>query len=279
MNTKSKLTLLSDDLCFKKVFSNKEILEDFLNSFFKYLKSDLTYDYSDIKFQSGIMPNSKYYKLYYGDITCTLNTGDMIDLEIYKNTLSVDNYNKSYSYMCRLYSNQKPKSKKYADFKKVYSINLISNNYQKQNKELINIYGMNNLVTNKKIDENITMYLIRFDIVKNIRYTKEEERFITWLRLIGSESEEEMEKYVEGDRIMTDTMRIVKEWNAEENLHTLDDYIEEKYCDKIEESRQDEKSKTLLETAKNMLLKNISITDIMEITGLSKKEINKLQKN
>ena len=36
MNTKINVTL-TDDICFKYIFSKEEILKDFLNSFFEYI--------------------------------------------------------------------------------------------------------------------------------------------------------------------------------------------------------------------------------------------------
>ncbi len=37
MNTKINVTL-SDDICFKYIFSKEEILKDFLNSFFQFIR-------------------------------------------------------------------------------------------------------------------------------------------------------------------------------------------------------------------------------------------------
>lgn len=204
---------LTNDLCFKKVFSNKEILEDFINSFFKYLGKDITYEYSDIEFQSAIMPNNKNIKLHYGDIIITLSNGDIINLELYRNSFTKRNFNKSLSYMCRLYSNQLlRKDENYEHNKKVISLNLIKGNYNQNNNNLVNTYKLKNNFSNKEVEDTLEMYLVRFDLSKKVSYNLFNERFVKWLKLINSTTLEEMQEIGKGDEIMENSIRVVDEW-------------------------------------------------------------------
>ena len=107
-----KYALLNDDLCFKYVFSHKNILEYFINVFFDYLNVDYKFATTSITAQNFIMPNNKKIKSYYGDIVAILKNEDLISLEMYKNTFNKSNYNKSYAYKCRLYANQIEKEEK-----------------------------------------------------------------------------------------------------------------------------------------------------------------------
>ena len=101
MNNKNDFNYLSDDLTFKYVFSHNYILKYFINLFLDYINSDLRF-------------NNKQVNLYYGDIVANLSNGDIISLEMYKNKFTIDDYNKSYAYKCRIFANQlkKVKSKK-----------------------------------------------------------------------------------------------------------------------------------------------------------------------
>lgn len=268
---------LTNDLCLKKVFSNKEILEDFINLFFKYLGECVTYEYSDIEFQSAIMPNNKNIKLYYGDIIITLSNGDIINLELYRNSFTKRNFNKSLSYMCRLYSNQLlRKDENYEHNKKVISLNLIKGNYNQNNNNLVNTYKLKNNFTNKEVEDTLEMYLVRFDLSKKVSYNLFNERFVKWLKLINSTTLEEMQEIGKGDEIMENSIRVVDEWNKT-HIYTWDDYVREQKAQAKYEGKEEAKQETILEVAKNLLKSKTPIKVIMDATGLSKEEIKNLQ--
>ena len=111
-------------------------------------------------------------KGFYGDIVGILDNEDMISIEIYKNTFSKREYNKSLCYMTRLYGNQiKVNNKRYEDIKKVIGISFIKGNFRKQNEKIINTYDFRQRITDKVIDNgNLELYLIRLDKVKEIVY-------------------------------------------------------------------------------------------------------------
>lgn len=105
--------------------------------------------------------------------------------------------------------------------KKIYSINLIKNNFRKINLKLVIIYNFRN-EDNKQIDKgNIEMYLIRFDKVKEIEYSLNEKRFIIWLRIINAESLEEIQKYSKGDEIMSEADKFIAEWCLEKVVEII----------------------------------------------------------
>lgn len=268
---------LTNDLCFKKVFSKKEILEDFINSFFKFLKRDVTYEYSDITFQSAIMPNNKNIKMYYGDIIVTLNNGDIINLEMYKNSFTKRDFNKSFSYICRLYANQKlTKENNYEDNKKVISINLIKGNFKKINDSIVNEYDFRKKMNNKQVDEgNLEMHLVRFDLSKKVGYNLFNERFVKWLKLINCQSLEEMQEIGKDDEIMENSIRVVDEWNKT-HIYTWDDYISEQKDRARYIGREEGREEGILKAAKNLIKMGMSITDIKTATGLSEDAIKKL---
>ena len=160
-------------------------------------------------------------------------------------------------------------------YKKIYSINLIKGNFRKINNELVNIYNFKN-EKGQKIDKgNTEMFLIRFDKVKNIPYNKHEKRFITWLRIINSESYEEIRKYSEGDEIMSESDKFIAQWCRESNKNGFERYVKEREVEAAEKAEK----QGILKTAKNLISLNIDLKDIKKATGLTEKELNKLKKS
>ncbi len=262
----------TNDLCFKKVFSAREILEDFINSFLKFMGLNVSYEYSDIRFQSMIMPDNKNIKLFYGDIIITLSNGDIISLEMYKDKFTKRDFNKSLSYICRLYSNQLlKKDENYEDNKKVISLNLMKGNYNRSNASLVNTYKLKKDYTNKIVEGTLEMYLVRFDLSKKVSYNLFNERFIRWLRLINSESFLEMKEIAKGDQIMENSIRVVDEWNKT-HIYTWEDYIREQTSRAMYIGREE----NTLEIAKSMLKDNMPIKSIIKYTGLSQEEVENL---
>ena len=276
-----------DDLVFKYLFSNELFLKDFINSYFKYIEEDKEFYFSNIEAQSYIKAPIRDLKNYYGDIIATLNTGEIVNIEAYRE-FNERKYRKSFNYMCRIYSNQvKEGIKNYEECKKVISINIISGNYKKENKELVNRYKMKNDITNKILDNGeIEMILVRLDKVNGINYNKNELRFIRWLRMINAKSYEELESIAKGDKTLEQSVEYVKRYLNGPLNHTIEDYIAEK---ELEATERGEKNgykngieqgieQGILKTAKNMLNKNISRNTIKEVTGLSESELLNLEK-
>lgn len=128
-------------------------------------------------------------------------------------------------------------------------------NYNFNNFYLINDYGL---------------VMIRLDLVKEKVYNDNNERFIKWLKLINTESLEEMRKIAKGDEVMEQALEFMEEFLNDEEIRNVYDKINDvKYYAKKEEK---------VETAKNMLKKGFPLQEISEITNLSIKEINDLKK-
>ena len=90
---------------------------------------------------------------------------------------------------------------------------------------------------------------------------------------MNAESLEEMKKIAKGDDVMEQAIAYVDQFLKEEGT-TFQDKIE--YEKAKSEAKGREKDK--METAITMLNKNHSISEIMDITGLSKTEIESLKK-
>ncbi len=226
-----------------------------------------------------ILPNSKDKKVFAGDVVATVSTGDILNLEIYKNNFGRHEYKKTMCYLTRLYSNQiKSGSNEYEQIRKVIGITFMHGNFRNLNPELINKYKFCKLPEVELIDEgDINCYLVRLDLAEKIDYTLSEKRFYKWLRFINATSISELIEIGKGDRIMENSIRVVQEWYKETSRNALQDALaEERYYGEVAGEKRGIKQKAI-ETAKEMLKRDMPIDLIGEITKLSKKEILSLR--
>ena len=234
MNTKINVSL-TDDICFKYIFSKEEILKDFLNSFFQFIREKKKVVKVRASSNVPIYGDKYHYKVYYGDVLVWLDTGEVVAVEMYRKFGSME-YKKSLAYITRLYSNQYDRGKKYKEGRKVIEINIIENNYQKNNAFLVNDYGFINKFNYGKVGEE----------------EKEMEDVVRF-----------MEKFLADEEIRNVYDKIVDvERNAREEG-------EEKGLKKGEKNG-------IIKIAKNMLNKGYFIEEIIDICNLSKDEIEAL---
>ena len=73
---------LNNDLVFKYVFSKKEIIKDFFNSYLKYIKSDLTISNVRVTKQKYIQNDNIKLHNYYLDIVLVLSNGKLVNIEM-----------------------------------------------------------------------------------------------------------------------------------------------------------------------------------------------------
>ena len=270
---------LKDDLLFKKIFSDQEVLEDLVNSFFEVMGMEERFKAVKCEAEECILPNSKDKKVFAGDVVATVASGDILNLEIYKNNFGRHEYKKTMCYLTRLYSNQiKSGSNEYEQIRKVIGITFMHGNFRNLNPELINRYKFCKLPEVELIDEgDINCYLVRLDLAEKIDYTLSEKRFYKWLRFINATSISELIEIGKGDKIMENSIRVVQEWYKETSRNALQDALaEERYYGKVDGEKIGKKlgiKQTRFETAKEMLKDNMKLDTIMKYTKLSKKEI------
>ena len=267
---------LKEDLLFKKIFSNQEALEDLINSFLEVMDIKERFYAVNCEAEACILPNSKDKKVFAGDVVATLNNGDIVCTEMYKNKYGMHEHKKTMCYLTRLYSNQiNIGNTKYEKIHKVIGIVFMHGNFSNLNKNLINTYKLVRIPGVKVIkDGDISYYLVRLDLQDKIYYNKgEETRFNKWLRFMNATTLEELEKIGKDDEIMENSIRVVQEWYKESSKNAFQDALdEERYYGKRDGIELGLKQKSI-ETAKEMLKDDVSIDTIMKYTKLSKKDI------
>ena len=274
---------LTSDFVFKHIFSNKRIIKDFYYSYLKYINSDLTISNIRVTKQKYIQNNNIKLHDYYLDIVILLSDGELVNIEMYNNFGETE-CKKSLAYASYIYSHQLRKNNPYKRLKKVTSFNIMNGNYKLSNNEIINKYELINVISHEKIlNESIEMLLIRLDILDKISYSKSEERFIRWCRLINAKTREEIMEIAKGDELMMSTVEMVDNFINDPEVISI--FHDDSWKVVSAEQRGKDKGivegekKGLLKTAKNMLLRNYTPKEISEITNLSISEIKKLKVN
>ena len=264
---------LTDDIMFKHVFSHPHVMIDLLNSFFDYIGENKKIVNIRLEKDKSMHGTNIYSKIFYGDIVAILEDETIISVEMYTE-FGQEEYNKSTSYLSRLYGNQLKRGQKFIESKKVISINFMTGNYHRVNNALVNDYGFVRKISKTiENDECMIMYLVRLDLSDKVLYNNSNKRFIKWLKLIKSKSMEEMKYMGKDDKIMEDVIKYV-DWFLKEEGTTFQDKIEyEKAKGEIKGER-----KNALKTAKNLLDMNMSIKDICKATGLTEKDIHNIMK-
>ena len=272
MKTKMIISL-TDDICFKYIFSKEEILKDFLNSFFEFMGKKEKVVSIKSNTEAELFGSKYKHKVFYGDILVYTNTGSILSIEMY-NKFQKEEFNKSISYLTRIFSSQLERGEEYQRVRKTIGINLMKGNYHYNNFYLVNDYGFINKLNYGGIkDECLEMYLIRLDLVKENVYNYNEKRFIKWLKLINAEGVIEMKKIVEGDEGMEQVLKFMEDFLNDEEIRNVYDKINDvEYYAKKEGRREG-----VIETAKNMLKKGFDPVEVADITNLSIEKVNSLK--
>lgn len=76
---------LTDDVCFKYIFSKEEILKDFINSFFAFINKKERVVKVKTNTQKEMFGKKRQNKVFYGDILVYTNTKKILIIEMYNN--------------------------------------------------------------------------------------------------------------------------------------------------------------------------------------------------
>ena len=166
--------------------------------------------------------------------------------------------------------------------------------------ELVSVYKRMNVKTGRidPDEQNIIKYRINLALVFKKYYTYNEEltRFEKALAILSFDKIEDLRKIAKGDEMLMrvvkkieelsenpDLVRYIDDEKAMEFGHKLDieDAVEkatEEVTEKVTKQVTKQVTKEIsLRNARKMLGKNMNVEDIIEITGLSKEEIEKLK--
>ena len=280
---KYKYHNLSSDIVFKYIFGydkNKCYTEWLLENIFNLERNSLK---DKLKIKNSLDLNrtkfdSRGLEL---DVVVMMPNGDLINLEMYAHGFGEEEQEKSYIYLTTLFGIQLPPKVKYVKAKKCIQINFV-----KDKKYLDGHYRLLDKLKEYS-SKGIELYVINIDrSEKSCYHINEELRLI--YKLMNTKSLEEAKEIVKGNEVLENMAKDIEKFNKDEWLtdyfsvgsdweRKLNATAELKLQEGIEQGLIQGVNQKALETAKNMLkLKNISVEDIANVTGLSLKEIENL---
>ena len=263
---------LKNDILFKAVFANPNksyLLE-------RLIKEIIKEDIKIISIKPTELPkNNINIRNKILDIIATSN-GTQYNIEL--NSVS-NNYfrRRNASYIFKLYADSVLINESYDSMDKFIQINLTDSNTQKM--PLISKYGLVSLNNKENMFiDNLEIYEIDISKKDKLCYNENGLSVISLLNM----SKEELEN-IHGDEIMEEIKDKAIELNNDEEVFKLmsDEKEAEMIWNTMKHSEREkgiEKGKKEAKTdiAKQLINKNISIEEIIEITGLTKEEIDKL---
>ena len=226
-----------------------------------------------------------------------LDNGTICDIEIQLSD-NKDTAERFWYYWSRIYSGQLVKGKKYSNLNKVIGIIIIDYNFEKT-KEIERMstkWKIKEVTTGKEIEltDMLELYIIEISKVKRALEKNPEDKLAQWIQFLDNPNEKGvlkkvMEKNEEIKEAMEDLERLskikklrriaqLKEKAIRDEENGLRHAKEEGINIGLEKGRAiGEKSKQI-EIARNLLQEGMSIEKVSTIVGLTKEEIEKIEK-
>ncbi len=269
MLQEKKFVSLSNDLLFKEALThtdNRDKLIYFLSCFTDFKKEYLESVNLIVQYESIFTKTKLNDKAYRGDVVIKF-ANFRINLECYS-TFNEQSFNKSTSYIMRIFSTQKDRGKKSNYLESIIQLNFIDKVNYSFDPNIISTYGLVNLsnIEDKKLSDKFIIKYFRLDKARMLDYNKDD-KVLLWLKFIGAESNEERSKIAEGD----DALMALNEWIDEyvNDLHTQE--VFGKWAEEIAEEKK------ATEIAQNLCKLNYPLENISKATGISLEELKKIK--
>lgn len=285
---------LTVDYAFKRVFGkngNESILKDLLESI-------LNIEIKSITIQNPEIPkNMKDGKIGILDVRAELNGDEITEVEMQvQDQHNIDK--RSPTYLTKIYSDQLKEGEQYIEVKKVVVINILNFDYYKRNsyhsvarmmfeesKENEKV-DLGYIVEDKYATKDLEMHFIELQ-----KFRKKDpdmsNKLEQWLCLICNEEDKIKMAESKNEEIEKAKKELEKlAMNPEDRelyelrLKAIRDEMNIRYSGYIDGMTEGEakgKAEEKTEIAKKLLRKKMSIQDIVEVTGLSIEEIEKLK--
>ena len=275
---KSKFYNASNDYLFKNLFYNHHFLSTLMNELFGV-------DIAKFKYSTTMLPKENWAKSK-GECDLILESDEEIIVVEMQNNKRGSLENRSMVYLSKLYGMQWRKGdSNYEEIKPVTLYWLL--NYQYKKNEILE-YQMLETKLHDQFGENLKVKICNIHKMKDRKYQL----------LFQAKSKEEL-KVLERDSKLGPVVKEIMKFNRDEreyermemleNMWTIEDEKKFQLMEArregrlsgkkqgLKEGRKEGRKEGLLKAASNLLSKGVSIEFIMEVTNLSKNEIQKLK--
>ena len=279
-NSNIKKYKVKNDIIFSYIFSHKDILKSFLENVI-----DEKIESIEVENQFKLDRNNFNEKMCVLDIKAVINKDTFIDVEM-QNSVHHSYLKRVYLYFGGITKSQVRKGMDYSNLKDAIIINILNENMFKDIDKYHTVWRL--YEDDNKQHKPLDSLQVHFIELEKFRMSNPDLsiKLNQWLAFIDTENEKWVKSSMEENEKIKEAYRLKEQF-------TLDDETEEflyKYeiwkmdqKELIKEAREEgeEKGKNSakLEIAKSMLKKNMDIDTISEMTGLTKEEIESINKN
>lgn len=281
-----KITLLKPkiDIVFHSLFrvGNEEITKAIIKA---VTKEKIEYiNLNNDRHIVGKYPNEKIGIL---DLRATLDNGTICNIEI-QLADQKDTAERFLYYWSRIYSGQLVKGDRYNKLNKVIGIIILDYEFQKT-KEIENIstkWKVKEVLTGKEIEltDVLELYIIEIPKAKKILEKDPYNEVAQWMMFLDDPNKEEVSKIMLENKEIKQAMNELEEMSEDEELRRLAELKEKAIRDEEnglrharEEGIKEGIKRDKIEIAMKMKQEGFSIEKIVEITGITKEEINAIE--
>jgi predicted transposase/invertase (TIGR01784 family) len=272
-----KLLELKNDLVFQELFGNPKNSQITGHLLSLILKREV---YKvDLDVNKRMLRNSPDLKVGRLDIRAKFNDGEDCNIE-----LQVEQYenmeNRMLEYWAMMYGNKIHRGQKYDVLKPSISILIADYNLEKT-KNISRYHTKWNLREEKqqdmKLTNDIEMHILEIPKIKDTELEKDE--LAQWLKFIDNPESGEVKRLMSENKFWKQAMEELEYLSGEPDFQRL---VESRYGFLVdqevkgEERERKGKKETQTKIAKKMKNKNMPIEEIVELTGLTKEEVEKL---
>ena len=268
-----KLLELKNDLVFQELFGNpknSQITGHLLSLILKREVRNV-----DLDVNKRMLGNNPDFKIGRLDIRAKFNDGEECNIELqvkpYKNM-----ENRMLEYWAKMYGSKIHRGQKYEVLKPTISILIADYNLDKT-KNISRYHTKWNLreetQQDMKLTNDIEMHILEIPKIKDTELEKDE--LAQWLKFIDNPESEEVKMFMSENKYWKQAMEELEYLSGEPDFQRLVESRAGFLMDQdFELDERERKAKT--EIAKKMKAKNMLIEEIIELTELTKEEIEKL---
>lgn len=279
---------LSNDLLFKQIFGTKKnirFLEVLLEEI-KGLPRGSLHQKISVLNSYPLNKTNLSNKTLTSDILVDL-PDEIINLEMYT-SFDQEKFTKSKMYFFRIYATELQIGQNYDQKKKVTQYNICLKSSLPFTQNLKTEYLLKEKEKNYIVDQDLKGFIYNLDKIKSDRYNVGESNLLErMLLLIKAPSFEIQEKIAEGSEILMDLVKEIRKLIYDEETRELKN-MRDKWRDEDRKEAREEGLKEGIEQGieqnqlniiKNMQKLNFDLESMQKVTGLNKKEINKILNN
>ena len=265
------------DIIFKIFFADERNIE-FLTDFLKSALSIPAEEYDEVVIvDPHLIREHPTDKLGIIDVKLKTVSGKTIHIEIQVAPLPQMRERVAY-YDSKMITEQIGKRENYKDIKQVISIVITEQEFIPGSPNYHHRFTMYDSINKVELTDIVEVHTLE---LCKIQAEADDSRLCYWMEFIKAEGEIELEAVAKRDPLIKKAVARLMELSADEKTRLLYEAREKERMDnesREEEARAEGEKAKALTIARNALKKNMSVDDVVDITGLTRAEVEKLQK-